>query len=530
MINFVIMNNIRTASIIILAMLFLHMPFGSGTAAGRPILSDSEIMDRKVDSLIKAARKGEVYASKDDFDSAYVYLNTAVNLLSEVEPEKVIERDIFALPILYNAMGVYLRTKETDFKAAISYFHKCMKYSERYNLWDAYSSVAFNIVYIFFSNNDPDGIMYAQELYDKGISLNDDKMKSIGAYCLSSMYFIKKDFEKSRKYIGEVLDSKFIHLMEANTYSLKANLDRESGNLKSAEDYFQKAVENLDGIPASEQIYICLSYADFLIQTGKYSKAVDVIYKGLKIGENYGMPDFKANSYLLLSKAYNANAQWKSAYEAYRNYCELMLQTFNIQKQKEISELMLKYDTEKKEAALERKNLMIEYKNSQLYFAGGLILLMIIAVIAVYRMYVNKNRMYKAIMEKYKSDSERRTAERKIVTHDKSDMFAVLESLMNEKHIYRDKNLSRETLAETLSTNRTYLSMIISEATGKSFSQYVNSYRVAESVQLLSDKENNLSLKSIPAMVGFNSTATFYRIFQEEVGMPPAKFRELSRH
>lgn len=513
--------------------LFLLLISHSIITPAKNYVNDSLMMDRKIDSLISAARQGEIYASQDQFDSAYIFLNRSIELLAQVEPEKVIAKDIYALPIIYNAMAVYLKATEKDFKSAVSYFHKSMKYSEKYGLWEAYTSVAFNIVYIFFSNNSSDGMVYAQELYDKGLYLKDEKMTSIGAYCIASMYFVQKEYDKSRKFIDEVLSSNYVYLMEANTYSLKANLDRISGNMKSADEYYREAIVNLDGVPASERIYICLSYADFLIETGKYAQAVDLIYKGIRIGENFGIHDYRQNAFLLLSEAYDHSAQWKSAYEAYKQYCGILIETFNLQKQKEISEMVLKYDTEKKEAELERRSLMIEYKNSQLYFAGLLIFLLVAASISTYLMYRNKNRMYQAIMEKYKSDSERRMAEKRIRTNvnmERSEsIFSILESMMNEQHLYRDNNLTREILADKLNTNRTYLSKVINDATGKNFSQYINSYRVAESVQILSDKEQDINLKSIPSMVGFNSMATFYRIFQEEVGMPPAKFRELSR-
>jgi len=76
-----------------------------------------------------------------------------------------------------------------------------------------------------------------------------------------------------------------------------------------------------------------------------------------------------------------------------------------------------------------------------------------------------------------------------------------------------------------LGTNRTYLSQIINEKFGSSFTYYINSYRVDEAVHILSDPNNNIPLKALSAQLGFNSISTFYKVFQSSIGMPPSLYR-----
>ena len=57
--------------------------------------------------------------------------------------------------------------------------------------------------------------------------------------------------------------------------------------------------------------------------------------------------------------------------------------------------------------------------------------------------------------------------------------------------------------------------------------QFVNSYRINEAVRILSDK-NMISypLKQIWSDLGFSSPSTFYKVFQQAVGITPSVYRK----
>ena len=112
----------------------------------------------------------------------------------------------------------------------------------------------------------------------------------------------------------------------------------------------------------------------------------------------------------------------------------------------------------------------------------------------------------------------------------KSSLFQKLERCMVEQGIYRDNLLTKEKVADLLGTNRTYLSQVINEETGQTFTQYVNRYRLNEAIRLLSNPHSNLPLKAISAQVGFSSMTTFYKMFRDNIGMSPKEYREKALH
>lgn len=109
-------------------------------------------------------------------------------------------------------------------------------------------------------------------------------------------------------------------------------------------------------------------------------------------------------------------------------------------------------------------------------------------------------------------------------------VFDRLCHLMEREQVFRDNGLSRERLAEMLGTNRTYLSQIIADRTGKGYYQFVNGYRIKEAVRILSGPAGaDYPLKALAADLGFKSMTTFYKTFQEAVGMTPSAYRDTAR-
>ena len=104
--------------------------------------------------------------------------------------------------------------------------------------------------------------------------------------------------------------------------------------------------------------------------------------------------------------------------------------------------------------------------------------------------------------------------------------FLQLKQLIHEEHIYRDANLSQDTVAEKLGISVGYLSQIINTVTQENFKAYINRFRVEETKRMMLDTEfDKYSLLSIGLESGFNSKTTFYNSFKKETGYTPSEFK-----
>ncbi|WP_422081013.1 helix-turn-helix domain-containing protein [Ulvibacterium sp.] len=100
-----------------------------------------------------------------------------------------------------------------------------------------------------------------------------------------------------------------------------------------------------------------------------------------------------------------------------------------------------------------------------------------------------------------------------------------LESLMRVEKIYLNEKLSLNEVAQNLEVNPKYLSMILNNSIGKSFYEYVNTFRIEEVKNLMVDPVNsNITIEAIANKAGFNSKSSFNTMFKKVTGMTPKEF------
>lgn len=97
---------------------------------------------------------------------------------------------------------------------------------------------------------------------------------------------------------------------------------------------------------------------------------------------------------------------------------------------------------------------------------------------------------------------------------------------MESSKPYLDPDLSLQSLAKSLDVSRHQLSSAINTIQKVNFYEFVNSYRVNEVVKLLENVENrNKKNYDLAFDAGFNSRASFYRIFKQVMGQTPSDYR-----
>jgi AraC-like DNA-binding protein len=96
---------------------------------------------------------------------------------------------------------------------------------------------------------------------------------------------------------------------------------------------------------------------------------------------------------------------------------------------------------------------------------------------------------------------------------------------MENKKPYLEASLSLGELADQLTTNTSLLSKVINDGTGRNFNDFINSYRVQETIEKLKKGEHqSQTLLGIAYDCGFNSKATFNRSFKKITGFSPKEW------
>jgi putative ABC transport system permease protein len=101
-----------------------------------------------------------------------------------------------------------------------------------------------------------------------------------------------------------------------------------------------------------------------------------------------------------------------------------------------------------------------------------------------------------------------------------------LKKVLKANRYYQDPELSLSSLAEKLGLTTHELSRIINTVLKKSFSDFINEYRVAEVARKMQDPAYaHLTLLGIAFESGFNSKTTFNRTFKQMTGKNPAEYK-----
>lgn len=102
-----------------------------------------------------------------------------------------------------------------------------------------------------------------------------------------------------------------------------------------------------------------------------------------------------------------------------------------------------------------------------------------------------------------------------------------IEQLMVQEKLFLDENLSLRKLSQKLEAEPNFISYILNNYLGKNFYEYINFYRVEEVKKRIQDPRfSKYTLTAIAYDCGFNSKATFNRVFKKIVGLSPSAFKK----
>ena len=85
-------------------------------------------------------------------------------------------------------------------------------------------------------------------------------------------------------------------------------------------------------------------------------------------------------------------------------------------------------------------------------------------------------------------------------------------------------DISIDDICSELNINKCYFCSIFKKETGSTFINYLNSYKIEKSKELL--KNPNLSLLDISLSVGFNNQSYFSTVFKKLTSKTPLEFRD----
>ena len=470
-----------------------------------------------------------------------------------------IQHNDSALCSVYNGLGLYEQNVTCDYYRSLNYYREGCDIAERCGHRLLYCLLVANIAEVLTLRNEEAGLEYAEKCYLLGRQNNDPYLIYCGAISMARNLCLNRKMEEAWRYTREAdrLSKRYDFKNRSDIYNTYGEIALEAGDYMKAGLYYEQAIREHGFSQAAYVVSTYVGYGRALIAQKKYKSALEKLQIGKEISEKNITSLFRREVYLLLSACYDRLGEPKEALEYYKKYTAESFRLYNEDKERTEKELMVRYETEKRNKELVQKNMLLQKEQNRVMALVGITFVVLIVVLLFYINYRRKNRLYKQIVrESVDWLAKERQFSKRIAEQEKQlqeligkagavdggrysgsslnkdsqqELFGRLERLMQNDQVYKNSLFTREKMAELLGTNRTYLSQTINEQTGLTFTHYMNKYRIEEARRILADPQDDTPIKAIAADLGFSSVSTFYTLFKAAVQMSPDQYRKHAR-
>lgn len=343
-----------------------------------------------------------------------------------------------------------------------------------------------------------------------------------------------------RKYIKLYKD------VPLNTKSWEINADNMTVKALSVKNKLIEAhpyVENLlsyldDSQIRQTHLYRSVQYAltTYYLNNKEYNKTLEIINNIIEQEEashnSFGLnkaQEVKSSTLYFLGR-------FEEAYLLKQEIVAYNDSVFKKNAARQISEMYTLYNVD----ILERRAIENEAKaNNSQTIAISMIIISVLFLLIIISLKQNYNKLKKKnekLFEQYRNiDKYRREIsnlnlsvqeEANGATKELS-LFEKIENCMHENQLYRESDITRESLALHVGTNRQYLTQAIHENMDMTFNEYINHYRLEYTRQMLIEN-TNLTIENIYTSAGFNNKSTFYRLFKQKYDLTPKEIKDIA--
>ena len=443
-----------------------------------------------------------------------------------------IQHNDSALCSVYNGLGLYEQNVTCDYYRSLNYYREGCDIAERCGHRLLYCLLVANIAEVLTLRNEEAGLEYAEKCYLLGRQNNDPYLIYCGAISMARNLCLNRKMEEAWRYTREAdrLSKRYDFKNRSDIYNTYGEIALEAGDYMKAGLYYEQAIREHGFSQAAYVVSTYVGYGRALIAQKKYKSALEKLQIGKEISEKNITSLFRREVYLLLSACYDRLGEPKEALEYYKKYTAESFRLYNEDKERTEKELMVRYETEKRNKELAQKNMLLQKEQNRVMALVGITFVDWLAKERQFsKRIAEQEKQLQELIGKAGAVDGGRYSGSSLNKDSQQELFGRLERLMQNDQVYKNSLFTREKMAELLGTNRTYLSQTINEQTGLTFTHYMNKYRIEEARRILADPQDDTPIKAIAADLGFSSVTTFYTLFKAAVQMSPDQYRKHAR-
>lgn len=349
---------------------------------------------------------GLVYYSQGDYARCLDYYNRSIDILRETGDSMKVAQSLMNTGIVYKKQGVYDKATALLLEAAI-YFEKSGRLPQLASCYNTLANSQSDLKYysealkyhfkaLEIRKKIGDGIFISSSLNNIGITFQK----------LDSLNLALDYFNQSLAIKNKLGDKTMISSTLANIGDiLFLTHDYKNAEIKYLRSYqMKKGINDQNGI-----IFVANKLGELYLTIGLLDKARTFLDEGLDIAKKISSNELELNNLKLQAQLYEYQRQFKKAFETYKRYDTLRNRIFDSEKTKAVSELRIKYETEKNEAEIKSLNEISASQSEKLkaktkmqyalMFGLSMFLMLAIVSFGAYRLKRKSNTQIKTLMQ-----------------------------------------------------------------------------------------------------------------------------------
>lgn len=288
--------------------------------------------------------------------------------------------------------------------------------------------------------------------------------------------------------------------------------------------------------------------------------AIEHLLKAREISIENEYKEIEMDVHKLLAKAYELNGDFKKSYEEQKLYTTLKEES--LKESSSAVKLELKNESDAKDVVINNLSKSVETEENSKETIVWISILLALFMLSILIFLFKKKQLTQKQREKLKEDykilsdellsmkvkmknlvqkniegkihaeeTENVSKDKKLILTEKERekyMNRILDIMENEKP-YLNADIKQADLAEMLSMSVHHLSEVLNHTFGQNFNNFINIYRLENAKKLLKDPEYaNEKILAVAYDSGFQSKASFNRVFKDYVGKTPSLYREIN--
>lgn len=350
---------------------------------------------------------------------------------------------------------------------------------------------------------------------------------------------IRRIIEVFRREVSRTADDKAWPLAycyaEAKMYSIEKQHEKAIDMLRASLDSAQRLL-----LPEREYFASYAALGNKYLDVGKPDSAEFFLRKAEDVARNNAFTELLISVYSDLSRLYAYIGRNDLSAEYRFKHLELHDSVFSAKEYGNIHDLELFHETDKFEKRINRIQ-MEEKMRSKVLVIIVFALIVLAIMLAILFMQNRKLRLknkslFERNVEIMSSESGNKPLEKKPTTTIPDDDTRIrisecIHKAMSDESVFCMEGFSMRRLTEICGSNQKYVSQVLNEDYGRSFTQLLNERRVnvARRRLLDFDKYGHLTIEAIVSDLGFKSRSTFSKTFKRFTGLTPSEFQRMAQ-